>query len=309
MSTNLRCCICGEPAPAANIYGQRAYCDRHFAAVHRPNPSFWRSAFVQVVFMGVFAAVVAFLTAPLTDIDQNARMLISLFLAIVPTGLWLWYFYRQDRLEPEPKTKVAGVFLLALLLADAVGLRITGPLFELARWASVNRLTSLLANVLVVGFTFEAIKYVAIRAMVYATDEFDERMDGVVYGTTAGLGVATLLNLHLIIDNQGVALAPGVINVVTTALAQACFGGLLGYFMAEAKFSHRPVWFIPAGLVLTSVLSGVFTWLIDEVSVAGLSVNPWNSLLLGVAVALATFLVLVWLMRRSVSLQLDGSAS
>ena len=158
-------------------------------------------------------------------------------------------------------------------LADAVGLRIIGPLFELGRWASVNRLTSLLANILVVGFTFETIKYVAIRATVYGTDEFDERMDGVVYGTTAGLGVATLLNLHLIIDNQGVALAPGVINVVTTALAQACFGGLLGYFMAEAKFVHRPVWFVPAGLVLTSVLSGLFTWLIDEVSAAGLEGN------------------------------------
>ncbi|MBI5878595.1 MAG: PrsW family intramembrane metalloprotease [Chloroflexi bacterium] len=309
MSTNLKCCICNEPAPAGNIYAGRAYCDRHLAAVHRPNPSFWRSAFVQVILMGAFAAIVAVVTLPLTNLDQTALIVIGLFLAIVPTGLWLWYFYRQDRLEPEPKTKIAGVFLLALLLTDAVGLRIVGPLFNVSQWAVINRTTSLLANILIFGFTFETIKYVAIRAIVYATDEFDERMDGVVYGTTAGLGVATLLNLHHIIDNQGVALAPGVISVVTTALAQACFGGLLGYFMAEAKFSHRPIWWVPGGLALSSVLSGLFTWLIDEVSASGLSVNPWNSLLLGVAVALATFLVLVWLMRRSIRMQLGEAKS
>lgn len=309
MSDNLKCCICNEPAPAGNIYGKRAYCDRHLAAVNRPNPSFWRSAFVQVLLMGAFAAVVALATAPLTDISQPVLIAIGLFLAIVPTALWLWYFYRQDRLEPEPKTKIAGVFILALLLTDAVGQRIVGPLFNLGQWSTVNRTTSLLANILIIGFTYETIKYFAIRAMVYATDEFDERMDGVVYGTTAGLGVATLLNLHHIIDNQGVALAPGVINVVTTALAHACFGGLLGFFMAEAKFSHRPIWWVPCGLVLSSVLSGLFSWLIDEVSAAGLSVNPWNSLLLGVAVALATFMVLVWLMRRSIHMQLGSAKS
>ena len=53
-----------------------------------------------------------------------------------------------------------------------------------------------------------------MRAIVYATPEFDERMDGIVYGTVAGLGVATLLNLRYMIDNDGVALAPGVIQVV-----------------------------------------------------------------------------------------------
>jgi RsiW-degrading membrane proteinase PrsW (M82 family) len=123
-------------------------------------------------------------------------------------------------------------------------------------------------------------------------------MDGMVYGTVAGLGVATLLNLRYIIDNGGVEIAPGVIQTVTTALAQASFGGLMGYFMAEAKFAHRPTWWVPLGFALAAILNGLFSWLISEVSASGLTVDPWRSLALGVVVALAVFFVLVALMRR-----------
>jgi hypothetical protein len=110
--------------------------------------------------------------------------------------------------------------------------------------------------------------------------------------------VATLLNLRYVIDNGGVALTPGVIQVVTVALAQASFGGVMGYFMAQAKFEHKPVWWVPLGLAIAAVLNGLFRWLISEVSAAGLTVAPWRSLALGLALALVVFSTLVLVMRR-----------
>jgi hypothetical protein len=95
-----------------------------------------------------------------------------------------------------------------------------------------------------------------------------------------------------------VALAPGVIQIATTALAQASFGGVVGYFMAEAKFAHRPVWWVPVGVTVAAVFNGVFRWFSSEVSADGLGVVPWRSLVLGLAVALAVFFVLLVLMRR-----------
>jgi protease PrsW len=227
----------------------------------------------------------------------------------VPTALWLIYFYQQDRLEPEPKAMVAQVFLLALLLTQAVGLPLINDVFRIRDWAASSTLTSLGASILIYGFILQAITYLAVR-LVYASPEFDERMDGIVYGTVAGLGVATLLNLRYIVDNQGVALAPGVVETVTTALAQASFAGLMGYFMAQAKFEHRPVWWVPAGFALAAVLNGLFTWLISEVSAAGMSVEVWRSLALGLVVALAVFFVLVLLMRQTteVTLRRTGAA-
>ncbi len=305
MADTVRCCICDKPLePPYHILGHRAYCDEHFANVNKPHPGFWRASIIQIVGMGIFTAVLAWLGRYFTTMDQTTLVLVGLFLAIVPTALWLVFFYRQDRLEPEPKSKLSLTFALAFLLTDVFGRRLINDWFRVSDWAPTGLWTSLLASILIIGFTYQVITYIAVRAIVYRTEEFDERMDGIVYGTVAGLGVATLLNFRYILDNQGVAIQPGVIHVVTTALAQASFAGLMGYFMAEAKFTHRPVWYVPVGFALAAVFNGFFSWLIREVSATGLSVDPYRSLALGLVVALIAFFALVALMRRSTEVTL-----
>jgi protease PrsW len=78
--------------------------------------------------------------------------------------------------------------------------------------------------------------------------------------------------------------------------------------MAEAKFASRPFWWVPLGLVLAATLNGLFSWLINEVSATGLTVDPWRSLALGLVVALAVFLALMALMRRVTTVTLSQSA-
>lgn len=294
------CCIDNEPvSPPYNILGGRVYCARHFAQVNKPHSGFWKSAVIMILIMGIASGVLAFLLRDVHDLSQPMLIVVGLIFAILPTAAWLIYFYQQDRLEPEPKERIGSILFTALVLTGFIGLPLINDFFAVPDWASYNNWTSLAASILINGFIFTAIMYFSIRIWVYATPEYDERMDGIVYGTVAGLGVATMLNLHYIIDNQGVALAPGIINVVTTALAQASFGGVLGYFMAQAKFEHKPVWWVPLGVIVAAVLNGLFSWLINEVSAAGLEVEPWRSLALGLVVALVTFGALVYLMQRA----------
>lgn len=308
MSDPIKCCICGEElTPPYQTIGGRAYCAYHYARVNASRAGYWRADLGLIIGMGIISALVAALTRDVSGLEPNTLLVAGLLMAIVPTALWLVFFYRQDRLEPEPKTNIVAVLLLAILLTQAVGLPLIRDGFRLTDWATYDTVTSLLASILVLGFVYQGIVYVAVRAAVYNTPEFDERMDGILYGTVAGLGVATLLNLRYVLDNGGVALSPGIIRVVTTALAQATFGGLLGYFMAEAKFSHRPFWWVPLGVVIAASLNGLFSWLINEVSAAGLTVDPWRSLALGLAVALIMFLVLIALMRRVTDVTLARS--
>ena len=303
------CCICGAPlTPPHHVVGGRAYCDRHYALVNKPHAGFWRAGLAQLAGMTLLSLTVAALASRLGPVGHITLVAIGLVLAIVPTALWLAFFYLQDRLEPEPKTKIELVFLVAALLTEAVGLRLIDDWFALSRWATTGSLSSLLATILIAGVTFQTIAYGAVRAIVYTTPEFDERMDGIVYGTVAGLGVATLLNLHYVLDNAGVALAPGVIHVTTTALAQASCGGIMGYFLAEAKFARRPLWWVPIGVAVAAALNGLLRWLLAEVSLEGLTVQPWRSLALGLLVAAAIFLVLVALMRRSTVVTLSRPA-
>lgn len=294
------CCICDEPvSPPYNLIRQRIYCDRHFANVNKPHQGFWRSALVQILGMGVFSVAVVLISDYIGPLDDTWRVPAGLGLVLAPSALWLYYFYRQDRLEPEPKTRILAVFLLALFLTEAVGNKVVTEWYRVQEWAPYLSVTSLLASILIAGFIWQAIIYVSIRLVVYTTPEFDERMDGLVYGTVAGLGVATLVNLRYVLDNGGVALGPGVIQIVTTALAQASFGGVLGYFMAQAKFEHRPAWWVPMGLAVAAILNGLFSWLINEVSADGLGVAPWRSLAFGLIVALVAFAVLLMLMQQA----------
>jgi len=299
------CCVCHEQlTPPYDTLGGRAYCARHFAAVNRPHSGFWRATLLQIVGIAALAALIAFGAGFLGPLSGTGLLVAGVLLAVIPSLLWLAFFYQQDRLEPEPKQMVAAVFLLAALLTDVFARRVINEWFQLSSWAPYSDVTSLLASILIVGATYQAIIYLVVRLLVYDTEEFDERMDGIVYGTVAGLGTAMVTNLYFVLSNGGVALGPGVISTVTTALAAASFGGLQGWFMAEAKFAHRPVWWVPLGFALSTLLNGLFSWLIGEVSASGLSVNPWRSLLFGLVVALASFLALALLMRRTTEVTL-----
>ena len=134
-------------------------------------------------------------------------------------------------------------------------------------------------------------------------------MDGVLYGTAAGLGYATMLNIRYVVDSGGVNLEMGIIRIVVTALAQASFAGITGYFLARAKFDEEPVWWLPAGLGIAAVLNGLFTVVRGGLTRMGSvfskqSAAPWLGLAVASAIAVLTLLALLVLMRRANSASL-----
>jgi len=309
-----RCCICHRPVgPEAKRIGGRAYCKRHYVKVSQERPSAWRAGLGhilgQILFVLVVVALVSLLKPTLTG---GALVAAGLVMALVPALIWLVFFYQQDRLEPEPKGYVLAVFVLGALLAQAVGIPLLAQVFNVSRWLSIEPWVNLLGSILVIGFTHEFLKYAAVRYSVYPTLEFDERTDGVVYGTAAGLGYATMLNIQYVVASGGVNLQVGVIRVAVTALAQASFAGLSGYFLGRAKFEDEPVWWLPSGVALAAVLNGLFTYVRGEITTTALSLtgggfNPWPGLILAAIVAGATFGVLFYLIRRANRLTLAGA--
>jgi len=237
------CCVCHKPVDKdAPRLGRRAYCDEHYAKVDRDRGSVWRTAIVTVGLLVLFGAFVALVANWVTvELEGTALILLGVLLAIVPALIWLVFFYLQDLLEPEPKANVLGVFFIGALLAGAIGIPLIRNVYEVQNWIGYSFLVNLLGSILVIGFTQEFLKYAAVRYSVYMLPEFDERMDGILYGTASGLGFATMLNITYIMDSGGVDLGVGIIRIVVTALAQASFAGISGYFLARAKFEDEPV--------------------------------------------------------------------
>lgn len=292
------CCVCGKPVTgAARMLGGRAFCDEHYARVGQNRKGMWVAIAALIVGLAVFVAAV-FLLAQDNALSGPALIAVGLLLALVPAAVWLLVFYLQDRAEPEPKQYLFGVFILGLLLAAAVGQPLIREVFRVNEWASDSLGLRLLAGITIVGAIQEFLKYAAVRYSIFRSAEFDERIDGIIYGAAAGLGYATYLNVDYVLSNGGVDLGVGAVRIAVIALAQASFAGVTGYFLGRAKFENRGPFWLPVGLLLAAVLNGVVTTLLSEITRTGLRPTPLNGLVLAAVVAAVTFAVLFAVMRR-----------
>ncbi len=298
------CCVCEEPG--VKMIGRRWFCEKHYQSATRERTHTWRSSILLVVGLVVFVGIVYALDLVLHPALTGTELILAgLLLALVPAFIWMVFFYLQDRLEPEPKGYILGVFLLGAILASAVGIPLVDNFFRVSNWIYTDTAATILGSILVVGFIQEFLKYAAVRYSVYLTAEFDEATDGVIYATAAGLGYATVLNLQFVIANGGVALGSSVIRMVVVALAQASFAGITGYFLGRARFEHKPWWWMAAGLSLAAVGNGLFNWLRGLVVQRGISLtssstNPWMGLVLAAVVASFTLGMILWLIRRNI---------
>jgi protease PrsW len=263
----------------------------HDLQTHTPRErdSIWQADIASIVLLVVFVLVVYGVERVINPTFTPTSLLITgVIIALIPAGIWLTFFYRRDRLEPEPKHLVFQLFLLGGLLASAVGIPIVNNLFDVPNWLSSSSLwAQLLGGWLIVGFVQEFLVYTAVRFSIYNAAEFDEETDGVVYATAAGIGYATMLNITFVVTSGGVALGSGSIRIVLTTLAHAAFAGVIGYFIGRQKFEKRPLWWMPVGLLIASGINSLFFLFRGMLSGGSLSAtgggaNPWLGLVLAV---------------------------
>jgi RsiW-degrading membrane proteinase PrsW (M82 family) len=302
-----QCRVCDEPA--THVVGSEAYCDRHYERATRRADAHWRVDLLSIAVLAIFLAVVSVLDAALRpNLSGIALSATGIVLAVVPAAIWLAFFYRRDRREPEPRSMVIGVAILAALVGAAVVIPLLSNVLAVQTWLPRSPAVNLLGSILVVGAVEAFAVYAIVRFSVYGSAEFDERVDGIVYGSAAGIGLATALNVEFIVASGGADLGAAAIRVVMTALAQASFGGVIGYCLGRQKFDERPIWWMPLGVAVAAVLNGVFTFLRGTTAAGGISgtspgvVGPWLGLGLAAALAIAVTVVLSTLIRRQLRL-------
>ena len=250
-----------------------------------------------VAFAAIVALLVGFFRPQLEGVGLVAA---GLAIALVPAGLFLLAFIRADRIEPEPRGMILGVFVLGAILAYGIGQPAIRSYFKVQEWSGGSLWLELAGAILIAGVVQQFLIYAAVRYSVYHSSEFDERVDGIIYGAAAGLGYATAFNVLYVTGNNGVDLAIGALRVVTEALSFACLGGVTGYFIARAKFDKMgPTW-LPIGLLIAAVLNGVIDVLLGAATGlgGGFSFNPWLGLVAAVVIAALIFLLLFRLIER-----------
>lgn len=291
----IECCVCHRRFPAADTarLGNRDFCRvHHLRALEASKAHFTRSGIVELILLGVFVAGTYFTLGTGPNAMLPTSLGTGLLLALVPAAVWMYYIYRQDRLEPEPWPYVLGVFLLAGLLAHAVALPIAQDVFAIETWRHRSPMAELVASTAIVAPLQMLAVYAAVRCTVWLTPEFDEPVDGVVYASAAALGVATAENVAFVVGSEGILPVAGAVKVVSTTILHVAAAGLLGWGLGRARFSgaagRRA---LALGFAASVLVLGTVREAVARAGTQGATFRPW--LAFAVAVGLAGSVLLV----------------
>lgn len=178
----------------------------------------------------------------------------NILLGAIPGLLWLAYFWRKDKLEREPLHILLRVFFLGACAAFAVAhLR---PRLEFWLLPPDLGLAHDLADAfLVTAGGEECFKLLAFTLGALWHADWDEPMDGIVYGAAAGLGFASLENAYYLTNGGDSSLV--VARAFTANLAHVLFSSGVGFAFGLAKLRGK-LSFAPIGIVGALFLHGVY---------------------------------------------------
>ena len=179
---------------------------------------------------------------------------INIGLAILPSLILLWYFYRWDRARREPRGLLLLTFFLGFIAVIPAALieSMVDPLGT--RYPIMIRLA--FRAFVVAGLVEEGIKLFVIQRFVMNRPAFDEMMDGIIYTITASLGFAFFENLFYSFGSPGTLIIRGLTAVPLHAIAS----GIMGYYLGVSKFEDPGAW--KKGLLYAVLIHGFYDFFI-----------------------------------------------
>tara|TARA_B100002019_G_C21137502_1_gene531442 strand:+ start:131 stop:817 length:687 start_codon:yes stop_codon:yes gene_type:complete len=163
-----------------------------------------------------------------------------LLVTILPSILIILFFVYSDRFK-EPRGEIIKVFFYGIL--------ITIPAYFLntyldAFWYNNFRVSEgLISSFLTAAPVEEGLKLSILYFFVYKMKDFNEPIDGIVYGVTASLGFATLENFYYVylladyFETSSMTLA--ILRAFSAVPAHAVFGVFMGYFFMKYAFIKK----------------------------------------------------------------------
>lgn len=159
-------------------------------------------------------------------------MALAYIVACVPPIALLAYIWYLDRLEHEPLSLVAVVFLVSGILgttAAAILETVGAVLLEGLSLTGIPVLGDFLYFFCIVALIEELSKFVPVRALVWKHKAFNYRYDAVVYCVASAIGFAVFENITYVGVFGAEAAIARLIPVHTIC------GVFMGYFLACAK--------------------------------------------------------------------------
>lgn len=168
----------------------------------------------------------------------------------------MWLVDRLDRKRPEPaRTRRLVVFIGMLSVIPAIILEsvATSTLGENIQPRMTYQGASFHAFFVAAAIE-EACKIAVVYWVVWRRPEFDERMDGIVYASRAGLGFALVENILYLLqqDTLGGQLQTWILRAVLAVPGHAMWTGMIGAMAARRRFDGKGLGLVGGYLLAVS---------------------------------------------------------
>ena len=215
------------------------------------------------IFIKIAIAVLVFFLLGYFIRFAQVQPLFCVVLAVACPLLYLFIAYLFDRREPEPKLFVLGAFIWGMLAA------------VLALWlnSSLLGLFSLVVLGCLAGVTEELTKGIGLFRLS-RHPEYNDPVDGILYGAAVGLGFAAFENLvyfahfsnmlQIEMFSEMQFNSSLILRSTMSALGHACFTGVLSLMLARAKLRHGlpSVFDFIVAYLVAALLHGIFNGVI-----------------------------------------------
>ncbi len=166
--------------------------------------------------------------------------MLVLLATILPSIIIVLYFVRSDKFK-EPSFEIVKIFFYGIL--------ITIPAFYLNTYLGNILETKtkisepLIGSFLTAAPVEEGLKFFILFYFVYKMNDFNEPIDGIVYGVCVSLGFATLENIYYVYALtdyfETTPLSLAILRAFSAVPAHAAFGAIMGYFFMKYSFVSK----------------------------------------------------------------------
>ena len=163
----------------------------------------------------------------------------TLLITILPSILIILFFVKSDRF-PEPTSEIIKVFFYGIFLCIPA-FYINTALNNI--YSNMNIDDALVSSFLSAAPVEEVLKFTVLYSLVYKMKDFNEPIDGIVYGVAVSLGFATLENIYYVYvlsDYFGTtSQSLAILRSFSAIPAHGIFGATMGYFFMKYTFIKR----------------------------------------------------------------------
>lgn len=193
----------------------------------------------------------------------------AFLLGVIPSLIWLWFWLREDKEHPEPRSYILLTFLYgALSVPFALIFQIAfNKIFQIGSTYSISNLDFIFSFIVILMWACieEFVKYKAAWYGGLSKSITDEAVDAPIYMISAALGFAALENILFLIDPIHIGNLQNVIlttqlRFIGATLVHVASSALLGIFIGYSLFFTKAMKkrYTLFGFILATLLHALF---------------------------------------------------